>query len=101
MHFFLRSRLTKRYKTKQGLELFALVQDARRFILQFRSAIEQAPLQVYTSGLIFAPRKSVIRKQFEQLTPKLLKRPPQTEEAWSAALQTLEGHSGSVTAVSF
>lgn len=37
-----------------------------RFTLYFRSSIEQAPLQVYSSALMFAPMKSLVRGQFEE-----------------------------------
>ena len=77
------------------------IHDAARFALINRPIIEQAPLQTYVSALIFAPRKSIIRNQFEKLMPSWLQRLPEAEEAWSAVLQTLEGHSNSVTAVAF
>jgi len=51
--------------------------------------------------LIFAPKKSVIRKEFKEQIPRWTKRLPETEEAWSATLQTLEGHSSAVGAVAF
>jgi WD40 repeat protein len=77
------------------------IHDAARFALINRSVIEQAPLQTYVSALIFAPRKSIIRNQFEKLIPSWLQRLPEAEEVWSAVLQTLEGHSDSVNGVAF
>jgi len=47
-----------------------------RFALNGRSAIEQSPLQTYRSALIFAPDKSLVRKQFEDKIPKWMKRLP-------------------------
>ena len=73
----------------------------KRFALNCRSAIEQAPLQTYCSALIFAPDKSLVRKQFEDKIPKWMKRFPKVYKDWSAALQTLEGHTDWVSSVAF
>ncbi|OCK90674.1 uncharacterized protein K441DRAFT_617682 [Cenococcum geophilum 1.58] len=85
----------------EGPSLLRLVHDTKRFAQYSRSAIEQAPLQVYASALIFAPKRSVIREQFKNQIPRLIERLPETEEVWSATLQTLEGHSGYVNVVAF
>jgi WD40 repeat protein len=63
--------------------------------------IEQAPLQLYYSALIFAPEKSIVRKQFEKCIPAYIERKPKVQENWSSILQTLEGHSSSVNSVAF
>jgi len=73
----------------------------KRFALSCRPAIEQAPPQAYSSALIFAPDKSMVRKQFEDRIPEWMKRLPKVEEDWSASLQALEGHTGAVTSVAF
>ncbi|CEJ62508.1 Putative WD domain protein [Penicillium brasilianum] len=75
--------------------------DARRFILKFLSIADEAPLQLYSSGLIFAPQKALIRMKFERELPDWLYRAPRVEEYWSQELQTLEGHSDSVPSVAF
>ncbi len=73
----------------------------KRFALYSRAGIEQAPLQAYCSGLVFAPRESIVRKQFVGQIPRWITRMPQVDSDWSAVLQTLEGHSSWVTAVAF
>ncbi|KAH6663640.1 hypothetical protein B0J14DRAFT_682901, partial [Halenospora varia] len=70
--------------------LHAFIYDAKRFALYNRPAIEQVPLQLYCSALVFAPENSVIRKKFKSL-----------QAHWNAALQTLEGHSDCVNLVAF
>jgi WD40 repeat protein len=75
--------------------------DAKRFVLSSRPAIERAPLQSYSSAIIFAPKKSIIREQFSNDIPKWIRGPPKVEEKWNALLQTLEGHLGSVSAIAF
>ncbi|KAJ5855218.1 hypothetical protein N7455_009166 [Penicillium solitum] len=37
--------------------------DAKRFILRNRQIADDAPLQLYCSGLIFAPQMSIIRQE--------------------------------------
>ncbi|KAH8696845.1 hypothetical protein GQ44DRAFT_633947, partial [Phaeosphaeriaceae sp. PMI808] len=81
--------------------LWSFVHDAKRFMLYSRLAIEQAPLQTYSSALVFAPTLSIIRENFKGYIPRWIELLPKVEEKWSAVLQTLEGHSGSVNAVAF
>jgi WD40 repeat protein len=60
-----------------------------------------APLQLYSSGLIFAPQEALIRTKFSTELPHWLYRAPRVEENWSPELQTLEGHSDWVRSVAF
>jgi len=73
----------------------------RRFILYNRAIIEQAPLQIYYSAIVFAPAMSPVRRQFKDLIPTWMKQLPKVENAWNPLLQTLEGHSDEVIAVAF
>ena len=73
----------------------------KRFALYSRSAVEQAPLQIYCSALVFAPVKSIVRKHFEDRVPRWMQRLPDVQMDWSALMQTLEGHSSRVNAVAF
>jgi WD40 repeat protein len=63
--------------------------------------IELAPLQTYCSALIFAPEQSIVRKQFKNHIPSWICKKPRVQAKWNATLQTLEGHSGSVSSVAF
>ncbi|RFU32165.1 hypothetical protein B7463_g4157, partial [Scytalidium lignicola] len=63
--------------------------------------IEQTPLQSYCSALVFSPEKSIVRETFENCMPPWIQRKPRVQAHWSAALQTLEGHSSSVRSVAF
>ena len=64
-------------------------------------AIENSPLQVYASALLFSPARSLIRGIFKKEEPTWITIKPGMEDKWSACLQTLEGHSSSVTSVAF
>ncbi|KAL7797000.1 hypothetical protein V8C43DRAFT_329359 [Trichoderma afarasin] len=72
------------------LELSKLLQDANRFILSFRPAIQEAPLQIYNSALVFSPTNSIVQKTFESNRPTFIKQMPQVDSDWSACVQTLE-----------
>ena len=82
-------------------DLFSFMNDARRFILEFRSVIEMAPLQVYASALLFSPEASIVKRRFSKELPEWIERPPIVEKDWTPSLQALEGHSDWVSAVVF
>ncbi|KAJ9273594.1 hypothetical protein DTO212C5_228 [Paecilomyces variotii] len=82
-------------------EIAQFILDLRRFILRNRYIADIAPLQLYSSCLIFAPEMSMIRKLFGRELPSSIRMFPKVEKLWGSELQTLEGHSGAVGAVAF
>src|SRR3954451_14694708 len=66
-----------------------------------KQAIENSPLQAYVSALMFSPARSLIRGLFKREEPKWIVIQPPMRDEWSACLQTLEAHSGSVNSVAF
>src|SRR3569833_956173 len=82
-------------------QLGVFVRDARRFILYFKQAIAISPLQTYVSALVFSPTSSAIQQTFGLEGPEWIISKPKTADDWSACLQTLEGHSNSVSSVVF
>ncbi|CZR63606.1 related to vegetatible incompatibility protein HET-E-1 [Phialocephala subalpina] len=95
------NKLESFLKDDKTPDLYAFVHDAKRFTLYSRSVIKQAPLQLYCSALVFAPEKSIVRRQFEEYIPAWIQRKPKVQANWSATLQTLEGHSSYVQSVAF
>ncbi|ODM17235.1 hypothetical protein SI65_06910 [Aspergillus cristatus] len=85
----------------RGSKLFELIHDVHRFILFNRGVIENAPLQVYYSALIFSPTHSLTRCLFQDEEPKWATAKSAIDSIWGACLQTLEGHSGMVNLVVF
>ena len=79
----------------------SFLHDAERFTLRFRSTLEDTPLQVYSSALLFAPEMSIIRKTFADHIPGWVNMISKVENDWNACRSTLEGHSDPVTAVAF
>ncbi len=88
-----------KYNNSSILEAF--LNDANRFLLQNRDILNLAPLQLYSSAIVFAPATSIIRNKFKEHIPSWLHRLPKVQKAWNAMLQTLEGHSGSVESIAF
>ncbi|PWY70815.1 WD40 repeat-like protein [Aspergillus sclerotioniger CBS 115572] len=77
-------------KDKKNSEVSEFLYDAKRFMLKCRRIADIAPLQLYCSGLIFAPSKSIIRRTFEM--PTWMFRFPEVEETWSAEIEVIDGH---------
>ncbi|KAF3219629.1 hypothetical protein TWF106_007052 [Orbilia oligospora] len=87
-----------------GENISALVYDIQRFVRQNQTIINRAPLQVYWSALLFAPKKSILKSTFDprNIIPEVeLTRSSTVQEQWSAVLQTLEGHTRTVTSLAF
>ena len=78
-----------------------MLDDAKRFVLSNVAIIEEAPLQVYCSALIFSPSKSIVRMLFQAQIPDWIGLQPNVSETWDSLLQILEGHLNSVTSVAF
>lgn len=66
------------------------VYDARRFAFHVRSTAEEAPLQIYISGLIFAPHDSLVRMAFRHELPNWFEKPPAVNEHWTPIEQVIE-----------
>lgn len=73
-----------------------LLEDARRFILTNRYVCEQAPLQLYSSSLIFAPWKSIVREECSKMPGWVERTPKFSSDSlnWGPEIQVLEGHNG-------
>ncbi|PHH83656.1 hypothetical protein CDD82_5414 [Ophiocordyceps australis] len=84
------SRLESKLAANSNDELYAFMYDAKRFILSHRAIIEKAPLQLYSSALIFTPQRSIVRRQFETDLPEWILRAPTVSKQWSPLLQALE-----------
>src|SRR5205814_996571 len=83
------------------MDFLSMIRDANRFILYNRFIIENSPLQVYASALVFSPTMSKIRTLFQDERPWWISTNPLVDENWSQCLQTLEGHTSSVLSVAF
>ncbi|CAF3446546.1 unnamed protein product [Fusarium graminearum] len=75
--------------------LLQLIEDALRFLHLLGPIIETHPLQIYTSGLLFSPQKSLIRNLSKESAPSFVKRGPKVDENWSPILGVFEASSDS------
>ncbi|KAI0099980.1 WD40-repeat-containing domain protein [Nemania sp. FL0031] len=89
-----------RTNTIHGSSLSETVHDAIRFLYKYGSIIEVAPLQIYCSALVFAPKNSIIRKLYSNQVPNWVIRRPMGPEFWSPYLQTVASP-GVVHAIAF
>lgn len=60
-----------------------------------------APLQVYSSSLLFAPKRSIIRTTFERQIIKWVCLLPEVQDDWDSEIWTFDGHSSTATSVVF
>ncbi|RFN47634.1 wd40 repeat-like protein [Fusarium flagelliforme] len=95
------SQLERLTNLSENPDLQSLVYDAKRFIQDNRWIIENAPIQMYCSALLFCPSKSKIRLHYQHLIPEWIMKRPKTSEAHTSALCTLHGHTGSIFKTQF
>ncbi|UKZ73631.1 hypothetical protein TrVFT333_001279 [Trichoderma virens FT-333] len=86
---------------KGSKALSEFLDDALSLIRSHLQIISNAPLQIYSSILIFAPRKSIIKNLFQRKIPQWIFLMPIVESDWSPCIQILEGHESSVESVAF
>ena len=78
-----------------------LLYDVERFVLTYSSIVDLAPLQLYSSAIIFSPESSIIRKLNQKHIPKWLGRLPQRQDTWNTSSHVLDGHLDIVRSVAF
>ncbi|KAF3917689.1 hypothetical protein AA313_de0209527 [Arthrobotrys entomopaga] len=81
-------------------DLRTLLRDAIRFVRYNSTAISSAPLQIYSSGLIFTPENSLIKKRFSDLIPSWIKFFTRDDEPWTSTIKTFE-HKGFIRSIVF
>ncbi|KAN0076415.1 WD40-repeat-containing domain protein, partial [Elaphomyces granulatus] len=98
------SRITAKWRQKPANDapspLHLILYDANRFLLSHSSIIEEAPLQLYCSAILFSPKTSITRRLYSHQVSKWILHRPTISESWSPYLQLLS-HSSPVYAVAF
>ncbi|RBR15923.1 uncharacterized protein FIESC28_07125 [Fusarium coffeatum] len=82
-------------------QLSGLIYDMRRFALINRWIIENAPLQIYVSTLVFSPKTSLIRNLFQSHIPNWIVQQPVVDDQWTLELSVIQGHTMEVDFVAF
>lgn len=67
-----------------------LVYDQHRFVQHWKAVIEEFPLQLYTSALIFTPEQSLTRQLFAHERPRWAPVDFKAEESWRPRVQVIE-----------
>jgi hypothetical protein len=75
--------------------------DATHFILTTSSVIQTAPLQLYSSTLIFAPGTSMVRAIYDEHIAEWILLKLKAPMSWDPTQLTLEDHKKSGTSVVF
>ncbi|KAF7966723.1 hypothetical protein HWV62_37265, partial [Athelia sp. TMB] len=86
---------------KYSPELTGVVKDGISFVNVFAPAISESAPHVYTSAVPFAPKDSLISKQYSSKYPSLLRLVSGSLNDWPSALKTIEGHTENVISVSY
>lgn len=73
---FLTSMPSNHRKSKTSSQLGTFVPDALQFLLSNKLMIEEAPLQLYVSALIFSPNSSEVRKNNRKEIPSWILNEP-------------------------
>ncbi|KAL5598562.1 uncharacterized protein BROUX77_006396 [Berkeleyomyces rouxiae] len=79
-------------RTTGRRELSDFVQDALRLVQANLATIDDVPLQIYTSVIVFTPKNSPVRQAFQAGIPKWITLLPEPEDNWDQCQQILEGH---------
>ncbi|KAL9026075.1 MAG: hypothetical protein Q9196_005207 [Gyalolechia fulgens] len=88
--------------SRMSTDLLSFLTHANRFIRKFDTVIETAPLQVYSSALLFSSESSIVKRVFSNEIPEWIERTPIVEKDGMPSLQALEiPHSDEVDAVVF
>ncbi|KAL6694031.1 hypothetical protein J3F84DRAFT_400496 [Trichoderma pleuroticola] len=82
--------LLYKLEAKNAQDIGNLLRDAKRFIQANIATFDKAPLQVYSSALIFAPEKSIVRCMFKSSIPTWLRTLPAMQSHWDPCLATFE-----------
>ncbi|KIL86170.1 hypothetical protein FAVG1_10566 [Fusarium avenaceum] len=72
-------------------ELEDLIEDALRWTLNHRSMMDNAPMQLYDSALVFSPQHSKIRQNFAPEAPVFIEMLCPSFQEWDACLLTIPG----------
>ncbi|EPS45105.1 hypothetical protein H072_866 [Dactylellina haptotyla CBS 200.50] len=81
-------------------KLSELICDTKRFVQSNIAMIEEAPLQLYSSALLFIPEHSLIKNMYSHEKPNWIEKST-NHESWGPIIQTIEGHEEFLTFLGF
>ncbi|KAH6877188.1 Pfs, NACHT and WD domain protein [Thelonectria olida] len=90
-----------RFLQSHASQLANLVRDESQFIRYHGWGIENSPLQVYDSALVFSPARSITRQIYKGEEPEWISMKPAMQDNWRQGINTLEGHPKPITSIAF
>ncbi|CAG8033154.1 unnamed protein product [Penicillium olsonii] len=82
-----KSEMLRSPRNDVSIPLHLVLDDAKRFLRRHISTIENAPLQLYSSAMMFSPTSSITKQRYyHELSNWTLSKPGLTEE-WESHLQ--------------
>ncbi|KAL3488608.1 hypothetical protein BJX62DRAFT_239831, partial [Aspergillus germanicus] len=78
-----------------------IFREVERFARANAAIIQEAPLQAYSTALVFSPRKSLSKRLYWNQRFNFIKQVYVMRESWDPCIQVLEGHDHWVNAVAF
>lgn len=89
------------FQVNGSTRLLEFLEDAYYFTRENRYIADLAPLQLYASGLTFAPECSQVKILSKDYRPRWLVLPPQVDEEWDVDRLTLKGHTSKIRVMAF
>ncbi|KAK4079236.1 hypothetical protein Trihar35433_341 [Trichoderma harzianum] len=93
VNWFLKNKSSDTFITNHASDnsqsLGMLIHDAKRFAFQHSGIIEEAPLQIYCSALIFSPEQSLIRQHYHAEIPSWIIPSFRRRNTWPRYTQAL------------
>ncbi|KAI0061060.1 WD40 repeat-like protein [Artomyces pyxidatus] len=93
--------LQKPGRSPKHESLVQIVQDAQRFVQEFRSPIRQSALHVHISAMAFTPFEAPLREMFKTRYPQTVDILTGNTHYWTACCAVYEGHKNNVRAVAY
>ncbi|CCX05835.1 Similar to Vegetative incompatibility protein HET-E-1; acc. no. Q00808 [Pyronema omphalodes CBS 100304] len=71
--------------------VIAFTDNSIRFVNKFREILAIAPLQIYSSAILFSPINSIVRNLSWGQIPRWVDKAPEVLDTWSPLLSTIRG----------
>ncbi|KAH7183682.1 uncharacterized protein B0J16DRAFT_308062 [Fusarium flagelliforme] len=96
------SELQNLARGDERAEMHQFCQDAMQFVRYFGDCINRTPLQLYFSGVMFAPRLSTAPQPFEHRQyPEWISGPCNNDQSWPQTQQMLQTHYAAIKSINF
>ena len=91
-------------KRGNAAQVYQFSAELSRFLRFYGNIVDSAPLQIYSSGLIFAPQESILRRTFDSKIRQWIpwmQYLPEIETNWEDTTRSFHGHGCNICMVIF